>query len=64
LAPDGATVEFAWPAVPGVRYQVEVTESLSPPRWRTVVDLVAPGELVRCVEPRSAEPRFYRLVIP
>ena len=64
LAPDGATVEFAWPAVPGVRYQLEVTESLSPPRWRTVVDLVAPGELVRCVEPRSAEPRFYRLVIP
>lgn len=61
---DGAAVEFGWVTLPGVRYQVQVTDSLAPARWRTVADLVAPAEQLWFREPRSPGPRFYRVVLP
>ncbi|NGO39706.1 hypothetical protein G4L39_09915 [Limisphaera ngatamarikiensis] len=64
LTPGGDGIEFVWPTQPGVRYVLQSTDDLGSPRWRDVADVVAPGDGMQFIEPRSAAQRYYRLVLP
>ena len=59
----GGQFEFRWVAVPGVRYRIEATDSLSNPQWRTVGETLAGDGVDRYAEAfQDADARFFRVV--
>lgn len=63
VAKDG-TVTLAWAAQIGLRYRVEVRDSLSTP-WQTLTEFVATGPSATATDNITGHTeRYYRLVIP
>ncbi len=60
----GGGIEFSWAAVPGVRYCIEASTTLSAPDWQPVTEAVAQTGRLTFTDNPAEVTRFYRVVVP